>query len=204
MRNLLTVHRGLSVSHVPGADSSTSEAHSESNIMGRSGMLRLLRVLKTFPGLENITVKSVQNEVAVRESWRIKGMYEITMEDYVTGRQFDDAVSYSFYPIDLHDDSGVQPQQLEENRVPTVPLRALIPDGSRHIIVAGRCISSDQRANSALRVQATCMATGQAAGAAATMAVRQNISPAEISIDDLRQHLYDRGAVVPGINAAGR
>lgn len=204
MRNLLTVHRGLSVSHVPGADSSTSEAHSESNIMGRSGMLRLLRVLKTFPGLENITVKSVQNEVAVRESWRIKGMYEITLEDYVTGRQFDDAVSYSFYPIDLHDDSGVQPQQLEENRVPTVPLRALIPDGSRHIIVAGRCISSDQRANSALRVQATCMATGQAAGAAAAMAVRQNISPAEISIDDLRQHLYDRGAVVPGINAAGR
>jgi len=48
------------------------------------------------------------------------------------------------------------------------------------------------------------MATGQAAGAAAAMAVRQNISPAEISIDDLRQHLYDRGAVVPGINAAGR
>lgn len=197
MRNLLTVHRGLSVSHVPGADSSTSESHSEANIMGRSGMLRLLRVLKTFPGLENMTVKSVQSEVAVRESWRIKGMYEITLEDYVSGRSFDDAVSYSFYPIDLHNESGVQPQQLEENRVATVPLRALIPEGSRHILVAGRCISSDQKANSALRVQATCMATGQAAGAAAAIAVCHDISPSDISVDELKRHLSARGAIVP-------
>ena len=201
IRNLLTVHRGLSVSHVPGADSSTSESHSESNITGRSGMLRLLRVLKTFPGLENLTVKSVQSEVAVRESWRIRGLYEITVEDYVSGRLFDDVVSYSFYPIDLHDESGVRPQQLDTGRVATVPLRSLIPAGSRHILVAGRCISSDQKANSALRVQATCMATGQAAGAAAALAVRHGVTPSEISVDELRYHLSTRGAVVPSVPA---
>ena len=145
--------------------------------MGRSGMLRLLRVLKTFPGLENITVKSVQSEVAVRESWRIRGLYEVSLEDYVSGRVFDDALVYSFYPIDLHNDSGVLPQQLEKDRVATVPLRALIPEGSRHMTAAGRCISSDQLANSALRVQATCMATGQAAGAAAALAVMPLSSP---------------------------
>ena len=196
IRNLLTVHKGLAVSHVPGADSSTSESHSEANITGRAGLLHLLRVLRTFPGLEGITVKSVQSEVAVRESWRIRGLYEITAEDYVTGRKFDDLVAFSFYPIDLHNASGVQPQQLDEGTFASVPLRALIPAGSRHLLVAGRCLSSDQLANSALRVQATCMATGQAAGAAAALAVHKNTTPADVSLDELRNMLESHGAIL--------
>ena len=196
LKNLLTVHKGLSVSHVPGADSSTSESHTEANIAGRSGMLHLLRVLRTFPGLEGITAKSIQSEVAIRESWRIRGLYEITAEDYVSGRKFDDLVAFSFYPIDLHNASGVQPQQLGEGTFASVPLRALIPAGSKHIIVAGRSLSSDQLANSALRVQATCMATGQAAGAAAALAVHKKTTPADVSLDELKVLLESHGAIL--------
>ena len=196
IRNLLTAHKGLSVSHVSGADSSTSESHSEANIAGRTGLLHLLRVLRTFPGLEGITVKSMQSEVAVRESWRIRGLYEISAEDYVSGRKFDDLVALSFYPIDLHNASGVQPQQLDEGTFASVPLRALIPAGSRHLIVAGRCLSSDQLANSALRVQATCMATGQAAGAAAALAVIKNTTPADVPYVELRDMLESHGVVL--------
>jgi len=54
--------------------------------------------------------------------------------------------------------------------VPTVPRSALIPKGSRNLLVAGRCVSSDRLANSALRVQASCMGMGQAAGANAALA----------------------------------
>ena len=35
--------------------------------------------------------------------------------------------------------------------MPTIPLSALIPKGSRNLIVAGRCVSSDRLANSGLR-----------------------------------------------------
>ena len=42
-----------------------------------------------------------------------------------------------------------------------------------NILVAGRCVSSDRLANSGLRVQASCMAMGQAAGAAAALAVQK-------------------------------
>jgi len=122
-------------------------------------------------------------------------LYEVSLEDYVSGRVFDDALVYSFYPIDLHNDSGVLPQQLEKDRVATVPLRALIPEGSRHMTAAGRCISSDQLANSALRVQATCMATGQAAGAAAALAVIHKTTPAEVSLDELRDTLASHGSI---------
>ena len=45
--------------------------------------------------------------------------------------------------------------------------QVIVPKGSRNILVAGRSVSSDRLANSGLRVQAPCMAMGQAAGAAA-------------------------------------
>jgi len=197
LRSLLNIGEGLSVSHVRGADSSTSETHTEANIAGRQGLLRLLKVLKTFPGLENITIKTAQSEVAVRESWRIVGEETVNYDDYISGRKFSDAVCYSFYPIDLHTESGVKPRQLEKGVVPTVPLRALIPKGSRNIIAAGRCISSDRLANSALRVQASSMAMGQAAGAAAALAVSNNCSPGQVSYDQLCSVLRANGAIVP-------
>ena len=197
LRSLLNIDEGLAVSHVKGADSSTSETHTDANIAGRQGLLRLLRVLKTFPGLENITIKTARSEVAVRESWRIVGEETVNYDDYISGRRFSDAVCYSFYPIDLHNESGVKPRQLEKGVVPTVPLRALIPKGSRNFIVAGRCISSDRLANSALRVQASSMAMGQAAGAAAALAVSDKCSPGQVSYDQLCSVLRANGAIVP-------
>ena len=194
---LLSDRPGLAVSHVLGADSSTSVAHSAANIAGRTSLLRLVRFLRTLPGLEGLTVTSMQSETAIRETYRIDGLYTITVDDYVSGRIFDDAVAYSFYPIDLHDAAGVEPRHLENGAVATIPFRALIPRGSRNMLVAGRCVSSDRNANSALRVQASCMAMGQAAGAAAALCSRMGITPAELSADTLRTFLREHGAIIP-------
>jgi hypothetical protein len=91
----------------------------------------------------------------------------------------------------------VHPAHLKEGVVPTVPLRALIPAGSRNLLVAGRCLSCDRLANSGLRVQAVCMATGQAAGAAAALSARRGCSPAAVPIDELKALLRSQGAIVP-------
>jgi hypothetical protein len=87
--------------------------------------------------------------------------------------------------------------------VPTIPLRALAPKGSRNLLVAGRSISSDRLANSALRVQASCMAMGQAAGAAAALAAAQGASPLEVPIAEVRALLGKHGAILPPSGAAG-
>ena len=138
-------------------------------------------------------------EVGVRETYRVRGEYLITHRDYTSGKRWKDSVCHAFYPIDLHRQAtGVQTAHLEEGVVATVPLRALLPKGSRNLLVAGRCISSDQRANSALRVQATCMATGQAAGAAAALAAQHGISPAEVLVEEVKALLMSHGAIVPG------
>jgi hypothetical protein len=107
-------------------------------------------------------------------------------------------VCYAFYPVDLHDKkSGVKPAHLKEGVVPTVPLRALVPKGSQNLLVAGRCLSSDRLANSGLRVQATCMATGQAAGAAAALAARRGVTPGAVPPADIKALLRFQGAIVP-------
>ena len=66
----------------------------------------MLRFLKTLPGLENIQLKDMQTETAARETYRIDGLYKLSADDYVTGKIFEDSVSYSYYPIDLHDERG--------------------------------------------------------------------------------------------------
>ena len=183
--------------HVFGADSTTSETHTITNINGRKALFKMLRFLRTLPGCENTRVVKVQTETGVRETYRIDGIYQITQSDYVTGKVFEDAISYAYYPIDIHDKSGVHPEYLSYNVVATIPLRALIPRGSKNFVVAGRCISSDREANSALRVQASCMGMGQAAGVAAVLASRSGKTLAEVPMEDIRQLLEEHGAIVP-------
>ena len=63
-------------------------------------------------------------------------------------------------------------------------------------MVAGRCVSSDRLANSGLRVQASCMAMGQVAGAAAALAAAKKTTPLNVPLSELRDLLREHGAIV--------
>ena len=187
----------LKAVYVHGADSSTSVTRTEANLTGRQSVLRQLRRERARGGKQARLIQ-MQPEAAFRESYRILGETVVTHKDYVSGRLFKDAVCYAFYPIDLHTRRGVRPKPLAKGVVPTVPLRALVPKNSRNILVAGRCVSSDRLANSALRVQASCMAMGQAAGATAALAAQQQTTPLEVPLEDIRRVLRKNAAIVPG------
>jgi len=166
-------------------------------VRGRQAFLQAFRQLKQARGGQEVKLLQLQPETASRETWRIVGQTIITREDYESGRVFADAVASMYYPIDLHTPAGVRPQHLQEGTVVTIPLGALIPQGSRNLLVAGRCVSSDRPANSGLRVQASCMAMGQAAGAAAALSVSGNSTPGEVPLAELRKVLKEHGAIVP-------
>lgn len=183
--------------HIFGADSTNAATQTQTNLAGRKCVLRLLKFLKTIPGGENATIDRMMNETASRETFRIKGETMITVHDYTSGRIFDDALSYSFYPIDLHDANGVKPKHLSHGKVPTIPRSALIPKGSKNIMVAGRCVSSDRLANSAARVQASSMGMGQAAAVTAVLAARQKVSPGDVPLAQVHEELKKHGAIVP-------
>ena len=182
----------LNALYVHGANSSNSRTVTAANLAGRKAVLDKVR-------MEKKRLMHLQPETAFRESYRIEGETIITVDDYTSGRVFDDAVCYAFYPVDLHTKDGVKPKPLVKGTVPTIPLSALIPKGSQNILVAGRCVSSDRLANSGLRVQAPCMAMGQAAGAAAVLAVRENTTPLKVPLNDIREMLVNNGAIVPKI-----
>ncbi len=190
--------RGNTANYVDDADCSTADLRTETNLRGRASMLRMYRFLRRVPGLEHAALVSMSPEVGVRETYRIRGEYTITQADYTSGRVFPDALCYAFYPVDLHDKrTGIRPAHLAEGVVATVPLRALVPKGAKNLLVAGRCVSSDRGANSGLRVEAACMAMGQAAGAAAACAARRGCTPLEVPLAEIKAALRAQGAIVP-------
>ena len=180
----------LDALYVHGAISANSRTVTSANLTGRRAILDKVRK-------EKKRLLHMQPETAFRESYRIEGETIITADDYTSGRVFDDAICYAFYPVDLHTKEGVKPDPLKKGTVPTIPLSALIPRGSENIIVAGRCVSSDRLANSGLRVQAPCMAMGQAAGATAALAVYHKTTPKKVSIKDVKEVLVSNQAIVP-------
>ena len=189
---------GNTANYVADADNSTADLRTQTNMRGRAAMLRMYRFLREQPGLSHVRLVGMSPEVGVRETYRVRGEYMITHEDYTSGRRFPDSVCYAFYPIDLHDKThGIKPAHLREGVVATVPLRALVVKGVDGVLTAGRCVSSDRLANSALRVEATCMATGQAAGAAAALAARHRTTALKLDFAELAALLRTHHAIVP-------
>lgn len=185
--------------HVVDIDAHTSASRTEAELEGRRVFMRIFRFLRGLPGLEGLRIDSVACECGIRESITITGKAKVTMEDYWSGRLWSDALCYSFYPIDVHDAEGhgIDIRPLPEGAVPTIPRGAMLPAGSRNLIVAGRCISCDKEAQSALRVEASCMAMGQAAGAMAALSAELAADPEELPISDIRAILREHGAIVP-------
>ncbi|MHC4716445.1 MAG: FAD-dependent oxidoreductase, partial [Planctomycetota bacterium] len=191
---------GHNRNHVTVVEADSSEGRTGAEIAARRSMLRMHRFFRSQPGLENFRIDYFAPECGIRETVVIRGKATITGADYVAGRRYDDAVCYCFYPIDIHLDHGrgVDLRPLDEGVLPTIPRGAMLPAGSRCLIVAGRCISGDKEAHSAYRVEAPCMATGQAAGAMAALSARTRTDPEDLPIADVHDLLRRHGAIIPG------
>jgi len=191
--------RGQNRNHIPDIDAFGSEGRTAAELSARRSMLRIIRFFRRQPGLADFRIESFAPECGIRETRTVAGRTRITGQDYMSGRLWPDALCYAFYPIDIHtaDGLGIDMRHLPEGVVPTVPRGALLPEGVENFLVAGRIISSDREANSALRVQATCMATGQAAGALAALAAKSGRRPGELPIEEVRRVLRANGAIVP-------
>ena len=189
---------GGSGCYIPLADNSTPEARAETNRRGMEARDRVLAFIRRQKGLENVELVSSAREVGVRETYRVVGEKTITEQDYLQGIVPNDALAWSYWMVDEHK-AGKTARLvfLEEDKVGAIPLGAMLPKGVNNMLVAGRAISSDQGANSALRVQASCMAMGQAAGVVAALATAQHCDPRDVPLDLVRKCLTDIGQIVP-------
>lgn len=163
----------------------------------REDVFKMAKVLKdNFKEFENSYVSSVAVHAGIRESRRIHGVHVITADEYVSGYRYDDSISRGAHPIDVHVAKGASQNVTFLEQAAYVPYRALIAENVKNLLVAGRCISADKKAFASLRVQASCMGMGQAAGVAAAQCASASVAVQEADIEKLTDKLRLMGAQI--------
>ena len=145
-------------------------------VMNEAGRLR-----STVPGFENATVSLMADQLGITESRRLQGDYVMTREDL--DRRFDDVIARTGH-------------WTKYDCVYNIPYRSLLPRFLDNLLVAGRCISVDHRVHHATKEIPPCMATGQAAGTAAALAIQSGDSVKELDVAVLQKQLRAQGAIL--------
>jgi len=167
---------------------------------GRSQMLDIWNILRRrVPELKDSYILAGASQLHIRESRKLKGVYTLTEEDIRTGVIFPDAVAVGAWPIDIHPTNGFVGVHPHKDHAPVpyeIPFRCLVPESVDGLLVAGKPISTTHRAHGSTRVPGTSLATGQAAGVAAALAVQSGKIPRAVSVETLRETLIRQGAMV--------
>lgn len=163
----------------------------------RRQMRQIAAFLRRYvPGFEKAYIVQSGVNIGVRETRRILGDYQLTADDILRARKFPDVIARSTYPIDIHnpEGTGTTLKRVPPGEAYDIPLRCLLPQKVEGLIVAGRCISGTHEAHSSYRVMPVSMATGQAAGVCAGLAVRHGKPPRAIPAADIQDELIRQGA----------
>lgn len=204
---------GFNAGHLFGVDGTDPAALSEAMILGRKMAAQFRDGLAEFhpAAFGNSRVAATGALMGIRETRRIIGDYELTIEDYLQRRSFPDEICRNNYFIDVHnkDPKLAQscddlPRMHEESHLygpgesHGIPYRCLTPKGLVNVLVAGRSISCEQQMQGSVRVMPVCLAMGEAAGVAAAFAAKAKKPDVHaVNVKRLRDRLRDCGAYLP-------
>lgn len=158
-----------------------------------------LRVYQNFtakqaqhPELADARVVETPPQLGVRQTRFIVGDYTLTAEDTIQGQRFEDVIAISSCPIIAY--YGYR--RYLEHQGYDIPYRCLLPQKVENLLVAGRCISSQQQPYESHRAVAPVMAIGQAAGTAAALASKYSYTPRKLDVNLLQETLAAQNAVL--------
>jgi hypothetical protein len=194
---------GVNMTHLVDIDTTQARNLTWGTIEGRRQAHHLVEVFqKVVPGMESCYLISTAPALGTRESRRIKGVVTLTAEDVMSQREWEDAVCYGSFFIDIHNPAGPgmsgQTWRPDRGFRYQIPYRVMVPERIDNLLVAGRCISTDHVALGSTRIMSTCMALGEAAGTAAMLSLHEEVVPRELDPQVLRAQLRKQGAVVDG------
>jgi hypothetical protein len=142
---------------------------------------------RQMPGFAKARLARVAPELYIRETRHIHGYYALKADDVRAQKRFPDRIAMVSYPLDLHpyrkgDVNPFGPQRYYY----TIPLRSLVPRKVNNVFVASRSLSATYSAAGSARVIPITMACGEAAGAAAWLCAKENITPHDMMEDARR------------------
>ncbi len=152
----------------------------------RKRVLKILELLKKYQkGFENAKLRTFAMQVGTRESRRIKGEYVLSRFDMIHQTRFEDSIG--LFPVHADGLGTIIVPDTEDYF--EVPYRMLIPEKIENLLVAGRCVSGTRAAVATTREMNFCSITGQGAGAAAAVSIRDNLCPRQISAEKIQKIL---------------
>ena len=139
-------------------------------------VMRLAEFLKkNIPGFEKSRIEYTATHVGIRATRNIIGEASPAMEE-VNNLKIEDSVVKPYFE---------RPMRL--------PYGCLLPKKVENLLVAGRCISAEEEAMGQLRLIPVCSATGEAAGVAAALSLKQRVSPRQLKVNLLQKTLMEQG-----------
>jgi len=146
--------------------------------------------------------------LGLRQSRQIVGDYQLTLDDQVRGRSFEDTIAY----VHCHYDNHAFDYENESDEAllwcwglgfwhrlmpAEVPYRCLLPRNVEGLLLACRALSITHDAHMLFRMQRDMQRIGEAAGIAAALAARRGVTPRELGAEPVRAALWATGALKP-------
>jgi hypothetical protein len=203
---------GFNAGHIWDFDNTDPRSISRALILGRRQAAQFRDALAEFApaAFANAHLVQTGSLMGARETRRIVGDYELTLDDYIARRSFADEICRNNYFIDVHqakddaarDHGAIAKWEAKTHRYGPgeshgIPYRCLVPADLRNVLVAGRSISCQRPVQGSVRVMPVCLAMGEAAGAAAGAALAHDGDVRAIDVPALREHLRGHGAWLP-------
>jgi len=173
-----------------GCDCTDVRAVTHAEIEGRRQALLAIEALRRFaPGFEAARLRTFGMSLGTRDSRKIVGRYDLTGDDVRGEARFEDSV-------------GIFPEFLDgygtlvlptTGRYFQVPYGILVPQGVQNLLVAGRCVAGDKASHAATRSQMCCAVTGQAAGVAAAVSIRDGRTTETVGVGRVQAELKRQG-----------
>ena len=178
------------------ASATDNRAYSAAEMQMREDMFAITELLRSkYPEFRSCVISSSAVSAGVRESRHLRGEVTLTGEDLLQGVHFPDSIARNAHPVDIHSSADGGQIVKEMPQAGYIPYRCLVTSALENVIASGRMISADREAHASIRVQATCMATGQAAAAAAVLCCRAGVPFTGADVPALQAKLASEGCI---------
>lgn len=182
-----------------GVDGLNPQSREEGLAIAAREIPHVVKYLNQFEEFKQAELDAIAPELYVRETRHMNGLYRLSVIDLLENRDQWDRIAFGSYPADIQrtspsDNGAIVVHPLKY----AVPFRSLVPAQADGLLVVGRSASYDTLAHGSARVIPTGMAEGQAAGAAAKLAIEHDVTFRALSeskplVAELQKRLNDQG-----------
>jgi hypothetical protein len=180
----------LNMVYIADCDCTDVRDLTRAEIEGRRRALLAIEALRRFaPGFEEARLRDFGMAVGGRDSRKIAGRHELTAAEVTGEARFADSIG--IFP-EFIDGYGLLVLPTT-GRYFQVPYGILVPRDIDNLLVAGRCVAGDKVAHAATRSQVCCAVTGQAAGVAAAVSLRDGVTTGGVDVGRVQAALERQG-----------